>query len=101
MFLKRSLKTRSGSGWIISHNEIIDLQTRNGGGIGILIADWTGGIVENNVVSHNKISGMLHVGGWYDDPDDGKGGYNGSGIVIYADFRGGVWLVLKRLRTTG
>lgn len=74
-----------GSGWEISHNDIIDLRTMDGGGIGILVADWTGGIVKDNVVSHNKIVGTLHV-----DPEDG-GGYNGSGIVLYADFRWG-WL---------
>lgn len=73
----------SGSGWLISHNVIADLRTRNGGGIGILVADRSGGIVENNVVSHNKVSGALHV-----DPADG-GGYAGSGIVLYADFRWG------------
>jgi hypothetical protein len=39
--------------------------------------------VSDNVVSHNKITGTLHV-----DPLDG-GGYDGSGIVIYADFRWG------------
>jgi hypothetical protein len=72
-----------GSGWEISHNIIQDLRTRNGGGIGILVADYTGGEVKDNVVSHNKISGTLHV-----DPADG-GGYNGSGIVLYADFRWG------------
>jgi len=72
-----------GSGWVISHNDIIDLRTRNGGGIGILVADYSGGTVEDNVVSHNKISGTLHV--WSDD----GGGYNGSGIVLYADFRWG------------
>jgi hypothetical protein len=70
-----------GSGWDISHNVITDLRTRCGGGIGILIADYSGGIVEDNVVSHNTITGTLHV-----DPDD-CGGYAGSGIVIYADFR--------------
>lgn len=73
----------SGSGWVISHNNIIDLRTRCGGGIGILVADWTGGTVENNVVSHNKITGTLYVA-----PDD-CGGYNGAGIVLYADFRWG------------
>ena len=72
-----------GSGWQISHNVITDLRTRNGGGIGILIADYTGGTVQDNIVSHNKIAGILHV-----DPQDG-GGYNGSGIVLYADFRWG------------
>ncbi len=79
----QAISNWSGSGWEISHNVITDLRTRNGGGIGILVADWTGGIVENNVVSHNKISGTLHV-----DPNDG-GGYNGTGIVLYADFRWG------------
>ncbi|MCK4314257.1 MAG: right-handed parallel beta-helix repeat-containing protein [Anaerolineae bacterium] len=73
----------SGSGWTISHNTITDLRTRNGGGIGILIADWTGGTVSDNVVAHNNVSGTLHV-----HPNDG-GGYNGSGIVLYADFRWG------------
>jgi hypothetical protein len=74
-----------GSGWTISHNDIIDLRTRNGGGIGIIIADYaaTEGGVKDNIVSHNKISGVLHV-----DPNDG-GGYQGSGIVLYADFRWG------------
>jgi len=72
-----------GSRWQISHNEIIDLRTAGGGGIGILIADWTAipEGVNDNLVSHNKITGTLHV-----YPGDG-GGYNGSGIVLYADFR--------------
>jgi hypothetical protein len=70
-----------GSGWEISHNVISDLRTRNGGGIGILVADYLYGTVADNVVSHNQIYGTLHV-----DPNDG-GEYNGSGIVLYADFR--------------
>lgn len=73
-----------GSGWLISHNVITDLRTRNGGGIGILVADRSGGIVENNVVSHNKISGTLDA-----SVTGEQGGYNGSGIVLYADFRHG------------
>jgi hypothetical protein len=72
-----------GSGWKISHNKIIDLRTRNGGGIGILIGDYSGGTVQDNVVSHNDILGTLQVAA-----NDG-GGYNGSGIVLYADFRWG------------
>ena len=72
-----------GDGWAISHNEIIDLRCDNGGGIGILVADYTGGTVENNIIPHNKIYGTLHV-----PPADG-GGYAGSGIVLYADFRWG------------
>ncbi|MDH4135826.1 MAG: hypothetical protein OEW09_03785 [Anaerolineae bacterium] len=72
-----------GSGWEISHNEISDLRTRCGGGIGILVADFSGGDVKYNVVSHNKITGVLHVA------TGDCGGYNGSGIVLYADFRWG------------
>jgi hypothetical protein len=72
-----------GSGWEISHNTITDLRTRSGGGIGILVADYSGGVVLDNVVSHNTIVGTLHV-----DPND-CGDYNGSGIVLYADFRWG------------
>jgi hypothetical protein len=71
-----------GSRWQISHNVITDLRTRNGGGIGILVADYAGGVVTDNVVSHNKVNGTLHVF------DGDGGGYCGSGIVIYADFRG-------------
>jgi len=73
-----------GSGWVISHNDIIDLRCRNGGGIGILVADRFGGVVKDNLISHNKVLGTLHV-----DPLD-KGGYSGTGIVLYADFRWGM-----------
>jgi len=72
-----------GSGWQISHNVITDLRARNGGGIGILVADFSGGTVKDNVVSHNKINGTMHISA------GDCGGYNGSGIVLYADFRGG------------
>lgn len=72
-----------GNGWNIHHNTITDLRTKNGGGIGILIADFLGGNVSNNIVSHNTISGTLHV--WSGD----GGGYAGTGIVIFADFRYG------------
>jgi hypothetical protein len=72
-----------GNRWEISHNKITDLRTRCGGGIGILVADFTGGTVSDNVVSHNTVTGTLHV-----DPND-CGGYNGTGIVLFADFRFG------------
>jgi hypothetical protein len=73
-----------GMGWTITHNEILDLQTSNGGGIGIIVADYQGGTTAtDNLIAHNKISGTLHVGA-------GDGGdYNGTGIALYADFRGG------------
>ena len=72
-----------GSGWEITQNDIVDLRTRCGGGIGILVGDYAGGVVSDNVVSHNRISGTLHVGA------GDCGGYNGTGVVIYADFRWG------------
>jgi len=77
----QAISNWSGSGWEISHNIITDLRTRCGGGIGILIADFQGGVVADNIVSHNKVSGTLHVS------DGDCGGYSGSGIVLYADFR--------------
>ena len=72
-----------GSGWDISHNEIVDLQTDCGGGIGVLIGDYNANQsgVFDNLVAHNRISGTLRVA-----PGD-CGGYAGAGIVIYADFR--------------
>ncbi len=74
-----------GSGWQISHNNIVDLRTAGGGGIGILIADWTvlDSNVIDNLVSHNKITGTLHVA------EGDCGGYDGAGINLYADFRWG------------
>jgi hypothetical protein len=72
-----------GSGWEISHNQIVGLRTKSGGGIGVLIADSSGGTMQDNVVSHNNIYGTLYV-----DPDD-CGDYDGSGIALYADFRWG------------
>ncbi|MDD5645747.1 MAG: right-handed parallel beta-helix repeat-containing protein [Candidatus Bipolaricaulis sp.] len=70
-----------GCGWVIDHNSIENLRCRNGGGIGVLIGDRSGGAVTDNIVSHNAIRGILSV--------QGGGGYNGSGIVLYADFRYG------------
>ena len=74
----------SGSGWDICHNTIEGLWTLNGGGIGIFIGDNQAVPegVKDNTVSHNRISGILNV-----LPSDG-GGYCGTGIVLYADFRG-------------
>lgn len=70
-----------GSRWEISHNTIKDLRTSNGGGIGILAGCVLGGDSGDNVISHNEITGTLHVYSL-----DG-GGYNGTGVVLYADFR--------------
>ncbi|UCG46758.1 MAG: right-handed parallel beta-helix repeat-containing protein [Phycisphaerales bacterium] len=78
-----------GSGWEISHNEITDLRCNNGGGIAVLVGARFGEMIVDNVVSHNKISGTLHVPPPYDEGGTEKGGYEGSGIVLYADFRYG------------
>jgi hypothetical protein len=71
-----------GADWVISKNTITDLRTLCGGGIGIFVGDYTGNNkTSGNVISHNTISGTLHVS------DGDCGGYNGSGIVLYSDFR--------------
>lgn len=72
-----------GSGWEITHNTIHDLRTRCGGGIGILVGDYGAGTIMDNLVAHNKITGTLHVS------QGDCGGYSGTGIVVYADFRFG------------
>lgn len=72
-----------GSGWEVGHNVITDLRSANGGGIGIIVADLSGGIVSDNIVSHNKLAGTLHVASC------DSGGYDGTGIVLFADWRYG------------
>ena len=81
----QAISNWGGSSWDINHNEIRDLRTDCGGGIGVLIGDRAEGTVSYNVVAHNKISGVLTSPA----PPDECGGYNGSGIVLYADFRWG------------
>ena len=71
------------SGWEITHNVITDLRTNCGGGIGILLGDYTGGSWTDNVISNNRIHGTLRV------RSGDCGEYNGSGIVVYADYRWG------------
>ncbi|MHB8860071.1 MAG: right-handed parallel beta-helix repeat-containing protein, partial [Thermoleophilia bacterium] len=72
-----------GNGWTISNNTITDLQSDNGGGIGIFVGSWNGSAANNNTISGNHVSGTLHVSSC------DSGGYDGSGIVLYADYRGG------------
>ncbi|MHC4264450.1 MAG: right-handed parallel beta-helix repeat-containing protein [Planctomycetota bacterium] len=79
----QAISNWAGNGWQISHNVINDLHTRCGGGIGILVAGYTDGTVRDNTISHNKITGTMHI-----SPGD-CGNYNGSGIVLYADYRYG------------
>jgi hypothetical protein len=70
-----------GKGWVIAHNSIVDLRTRCGGGIGILIGDFAGGVVAGNVIAHNDVQGIVNV------PEGDCGGYTAPGIVLFADFR--------------
>ena len=72
-----------GDRWQIRDNQITDLWTLSGGGIGILVGANDGSTVQDNVVSDNQISGTLYVWG-----GDG-GGYDGTGIVLYTDYRWG------------
>lgn len=72
-----------GNHWRITRNRIEGLRTRNGGGIGILVGDFAGGTVTGNLVAGNDILGTLTS-----MPGE-AGGYNGTGIVLYADFRYG------------
>jgi len=71
----------NGSGWKIQNNVILNLWTLNGGGIGILAGGFKSGAYQGNLISRNKVLGTLKV-----YSEDG-GGYDGSGIVLYADFR--------------
>ncbi len=70
-----------GNGWDISRNVITSLRTSCGGGFGILIGDYAGGTVSDNLITGNTVQGAVRVG-----PDD-CGGYNAPGVVLYADFR--------------
>jgi len=72
-----------GDGWEIDGNVITNLWTLNGGGIGILVGTRYGATVTGNTITNNKISGTLSV-----YPAD-SGGYDGTGIVLYTDFRWG------------
>jgi hypothetical protein len=72
-----------GNGWEITDNDVQGLYTNCGGGIGILIGDFMGGTVSNNVIARNQIRGPVLV------PRGECGGYNAPGIALYADFREG------------
>ena len=79
----QGVTNRGGSRWDVSHNVFQDLRTNCGGGIAIMIGDHQGGDVQDNVIAHNRISGTVHVAA------DDCGGYQATGIVLYADFRFG------------
>ncbi len=69
--------------WDVRHNQIVDLRAYHGGGIGILVGSYSGDDALDNVVAQNEIFGTVKV-----DPGD-RGGYNGAGIYLCADYRGG------------
>ncbi len=72
-----------GIGWDVTDNTIQGLRSACAGGIGILVGDYAGGRAAGNLVAHNVVRG------WLRPADDDCGGYDGSGIVLYADFRDG------------
>lgn len=73
----------NGSSWKIEKNEITDLWAANGGGIAIFVGAFDGGSYSGHTIKKNEISGTVTV-----LPGD-YGGYDASGIVLYADFRWG------------
>lgn len=79
----QGITNRGGKRWDISHNKFIDLRVECGGGIAIILTDILGRDVRDNLVAHNVVSGTLHV------PAGDCGGYQGVGILLYADFRFG------------
>lgn len=72
-----------GNGWNVVGNAIVDLRSDCAGGIGVLVGDFLGGSVHDGLVAHNVIRGRLRPA------DDDCGGYEGTGVVAYADFRWG------------
>jgi hypothetical protein len=72
-----------GNGWDVTGNTIQGLRSACAGGIGILVGDYAGGRAAGNLVAHNVVRG------WLRPAEDDCGGYDGSGIVLYADFRDG------------
>ena len=72
----------NGQRWTIEKNKITDLWTSCGGGIGILVGGFDGSAILDHVVRENDVNGTVQVSA------DDCGGYDGTGIVLYADFRG-------------
>jgi hypothetical protein len=83
-----------GNGWVITHNSILGLRTRCGGGIGILVGDYQGATVTGNVIAHNEVEGRLRT------PAGDCGGYAAPGILLIADYRypGDTGAVIERNR---
>jgi hypothetical protein len=78
-----AIENNGGNSWNIQHNKIRDLRRYVQGGVGIFIylTDYLGGKASYNVISHNTISGTLHVNGYSGMSD---------GILIVANFGYGV-----------
>jgi len=65
-----------GSGWEISHNTITDLRTRNGGGIGILIAGRRGRNLPQPCSQEQGEPGQRHAG------RGGRGGLRAERVLL-------------------
>ena len=72
-----------GNAWNVVGNLIVDLRSDCAGGIGVFVGDFLGGTVHDGLVAHNVIRGRLRPA------EDDCGGYDGSAVVVYADFRWG------------
>jgi hypothetical protein len=68
--------------WDVQYNEILDLRTANGGGIGILVGTYSGDDAYENRISNNVITGTVRVA------SGEKGGYNAAGVFVVSDHRG-------------
>jgi len=83
----------NGNGWNISHNVINGLVTDSGGGIGIFVGTWGENVTaDNNLITHNKITGQVVVPEEerirYDGrPPYPEAGYSCPGITLMSDRR--------------
>jgi len=77
----QGVTNRGGKRWNITHNTFRDLRSDNGGAIAIMVGDNRFRDVQDNLVAYNHISGTLHVAA------DELGGYDGTAIALFADFR--------------
>ena len=70
-----------GNRWEIADNILLGMYTSCGGGIGIMVGDFMGATMIDNVIARNTIRGPVLV------PKGDCGGYNAPGILLFADFR--------------
>jgi hypothetical protein len=67
--------------WDVRRNQIYDLRTHRGGGIGILVGSYSGDHALENTITQNEIFGTVAV-----HPEE-TGGYHAAGIYLCSDHR--------------